>query len=551
MPSPVLSVRGTQIVDASGTPVILRGYNIGGWMNMENFLTGYPGTESQHRRVLRQVLGPDLYEAFFDRFMTAFFTDADARYLASLGLNSVRIPFNYRHFEDDDRPFELKPEGFALLDRAIGHCQRHGLYAVLDFHALPGSQNQHWHSDNGTHVAGFWVHKHFQDRAIYLWEAIAARYRDNATVAGYNLMNEPADPEGTAIRPFCDRAIDAIRAVDPDHIIFLDGNRYATDFSAFEDVPVYPNVVYSAHDYALPGFVDGGPYPGLSRGTYVDRDVLEETFRRRTEFMRRTGTPIWIGEFGPVYTGDPERDEQKYQVLRDQLDIYRRHGAGWAVWAYKDVGLQGLVSAAPDSAWMKRIGDVLAKKARLGVDAWGTTDAGVRDIMAPIERAFAQEYPGFDPFPFGQENWIMTLVRCILLAEPMLEDFGRCFAGVAETATVHELADSFLLENCVVRQGLADVLAASARLLPPAGPGGAPARSRARSRPPATARSGRPAAGAAGCHRSARHARGGRLPPGSCGTRVPRAADATGPRAHGRPAGRCPTRPAARRSARR
>jgi endoglucanase len=44
MPSPVLSVRGTQIVDAAGTPVILRGYNIGGWMNMENFLTGYPGT---------------------------------------------------------------------------------------------------------------------------------------------------------------------------------------------------------------------------------------------------------------------------------------------------------------------------------------------------------------------------------------------------------------------------------------------------------------------------------------------------------------------------
>ncbi len=39
--------------------------------------------------------------------MTVFFDDADARYLASLGMNSVRIPFNYRHFEDDARPFEL------------------------------------------------------------------------------------------------------------------------------------------------------------------------------------------------------------------------------------------------------------------------------------------------------------------------------------------------------------------------------------------------------------------------------------------------------------
>ena len=463
MPSSVLTVRGDQIVDGSGNIVSLRGYNIGGWMNMENFLTGYPGTESGQRQVLHQVLGPELYDAFFDRFMDVFFADADARYLASLGLNSVRIPFNYRHFEDDARPFELKPEGFALLDRAIGHCARNGLYAILDFHALPGAQNQHWHSDNATHLAGFWTYRHFQDRVVRLWEALAERYRGNATVAGYNIMNEPADPSGTLIKPFYDRVTEAVRAIDRDHIIFLDGNRYSTDFSAFEDGPVYPNTVYAAHDYALPGFVDGGPYPGVSRGVYVDRKAVEETFLRRTEFMRRTGTPIWIGEFGPVFTGDLERDEQKYELLSDQLDIYQRYGASWSMWAYKDMGAEGLVSAAPDSPWVERIRDVLAKKARLGVDAWGTVDTGIRNIMAPIEETFAKEYPGFDPFPFGQQNWIMTLVRGILLAQPMLEDFGRCFAGVTDAATVHALADSFMLENCVIRSRLAAMLAGSAR----------------------------------------------------------------------------------------
>lgn len=201
MPDSVLSVRGDKIVDGSGQRVNLRGYNIGGWMNMENFLTGYPGTESQHRRVLRRVLGLEIYAAFFDRFMTVFFDDADARYLASLGMNSVRIPFNYRHFDDDARPFELKESGFALLDRAVGHCQRHGLYAVLDFHALPGSQNQHWHSDNETHKAGFWVYRHFADRVVHLWEALAARYRGNATVAGYNIMNFTDRPWSRTRRP--------------------------------------------------------------------------------------------------------------------------------------------------------------------------------------------------------------------------------------------------------------------------------------------------------------------------------------------------------------
>ncbi len=91
--------------------------------------------------------------------------------------------------------------------------------------------------------------------------------------------------------------------MDPDHILFLDGNRYSTQFDQLGD-PL-PNCVYTAHDYALPGFVDGGPYPGVSRGEYVDRDRIEETFLARTQYMRDTGTPIWVGEFGPVYTGDP------------------------------------------------------------------------------------------------------------------------------------------------------------------------------------------------------------------------------------------------------
>src|SRR5690606_21458663 len=142
------------------------------WMNMENFITGFPATESLQRRALRRVLGEEGYTRFFDRFLTGFFTADDARYLASLGLNSVRVPFNYRHFEDDARPFTLKEEGFALLDRAVDACAEAGLYTILDLHAVPGCQNQHWHSDNPTHRAEFWNHPHFQDRVVHLWEAL-------------------------------------------------------------------------------------------------------------------------------------------------------------------------------------------------------------------------------------------------------------------------------------------------------------------------------------------------------------------------------------------
>jgi hypothetical protein len=354
------------------------------------------------------------------------------------------------------RPFELKEEGFELLDRAIDRCARHGIYTIVDLHAAPGFQNQHWHSDNPTHWAFFWTHKHFQDRVVNLWEALARRYRDNPWVAGYNPLNEPGDAEGSAIGPFYRRLHDAIRAIDPDHILFLDGNRYSLDFDIFEGT--WPNTVYTVHDYALAGFVDGGSYPGTSRGEYVDRDVLEEVFLVRTEFMRHTETPIWVGEFGPVYTNDKTADEMRYQVLVDQLDIYRRYGASWAIWTYKDIGLQGLVHADPQSPYMRRIKPILEKKARLGADAWGSLDTGIRDIMDPIEKTFRREFPGFDPFPFGSESWTQRLVRHVLLAEPLVGDFGRCFEGVKGSERILALADSFRFDNCLTRTRLVDVL---------------------------------------------------------------------------------------------
>ena len=288
--SQALKVRGNQILNADGQPVVLRGFGLGGWMNMENFITGYPANEQAQRDAIRGVIGDELYLLFFERFLEYFFTEADAAFVRSLGLNLVRLPINYRHFEDDMRPFELKEEGFKHLDRAIDECARHGVYTILDLHAFAGYQNQHWHSDNPTHAALFWEHEHFQDRAVWLWERFAERYKGNAWVAGYNIMNEPADPKGSRVEPFYRRVMQAVRAIDSDHMLFLEGNRYSTEFHMFGD-PL-PNVVYTNHDYAPAGFMDAGPYPGVSRGEYVDRQALEDKFLKRSEYMLEYDIPM-------------------------------------------------------------------------------------------------------------------------------------------------------------------------------------------------------------------------------------------------------------------
>lgn len=455
MSTRVLTTQESQIVDGAGQPVLLRGFGLGGWMNMENFITGYPANEEAQRQVLRKVLGDEKYTFFFDRFLEYFFTADDARYIASLGLNLLRLPINYRHFESDQEPFVINEEGFKHLDRVIELCAQHQIYTIIDLHALPGYQNQDWHSDNPTHKALFWQHKHFQDRTVHLWEVIARRYQGNPWVAGYNPMNEPGDVSAELILPFYQRLYQAIRAIDPDHILFLEGNRYSTEFHMFTET--WPNVIYTVHDYALPGFIDGGPYPGVSRGEFVDKAVLEETFLQRTEFMRRTNTPIWVGEFGPVYTGDATADAMRYQVLRDQLEIYCRHQANWAIWTYKDIGLQGVVYSAPDSPWNRLLRPVLEKKARLGVDAWGGTDTQIRHVMQPLEELFAQEFPDYQPFPFGVSWMVNRLVRHILLSEPLLAEFAELFRGLNEQ-DIEALMQSFQFKHCQQRTDLASIL---------------------------------------------------------------------------------------------
>jgi hypothetical protein len=292
-----------------------------------------------------------------------------------------------------------------------------------------------------------------------LWEALADRYKDNPWVAGYNPLNEPGDSSGERLEPFYRRLVGAIRSVDSNHILFLDGNKHGTTFAMFKEP--WENTVYSLHDYALAGFPDSGDYPGISRGEYVDKDYLRSKFLERSDYMRRTGTPIWVGEFGPVYTGDPSRDEMRFDVLRDQLDIYSEFGANWSLWTYKDIGLQGIRFVDPESPYLQLVDPVLKKKAVFGVDAWGSTGEGVTDLVDPIKERIKKDFPSFNPPPWGVDSYVDTLIRHIMFAEPMAQEFAELFRGIGvEEAEL--LAGSFAFTNTLERKELAGIIRADA-----------------------------------------------------------------------------------------
>ena len=450
-----LMVSGDKLINQRGDTVILRGFGLGGMLHMENFINGYPANEEAMREGLLGVLGEEKYNLYFNHYYRNYFTEPDAEYIHSLGLNLVRIPINYRLWEDDMNPRVIKEGAFEHLDRVITLCAKHQIYTIIDLHALPGFHNQHWHSDNPTHKAQFWKHKDFQDRVVCLWEVIAERYKDQPWVAGYDLINEPAEPAGEKVFLYYKRLYEAIGNIDPDHILFLEGNTYATDFEMFTEV--WDNVVYTNHDYAVPGFIRGGDYPGYTDGKYFNRDTFEEYFLKRSEFMFNHNIPVWVGEFGPVYTGIPEKDEMRYQVLKDQLAYYHKYKVSWCIWLYKDMGLQAIMHQNENTPYMKLVSSFLKRKNALGADEWGSTDAEIRQVMAPIEELFKKEFAAYEPYPFGQQNHINLLVRNILIAEALVPEYCNLFKDLS-TEDLIALARSFRFENYVKRERLEDIL---------------------------------------------------------------------------------------------
>lgn len=450
-----LKVSGNQIVNQKGDTVYLRGFGLGGMLHMENFINGYPSNEETMREGLLEVLGEKKYNLFFDTFLNSYFTEPDAQYIHSLGLNLVRIPVNYRRFEDDMNPGVIREEAFKYLDKVIELCAKNQIYTIIDLHALPGAQNQHWHSDNPTHKALFWQHKDFQDRVVHLWEVIAEHYKNQPWVAGYDLINEPAEPTGEKVIPYYKRLREAIVKIDPDHILFLEGDRYAVDFSKFTEV--WDNVVYTNHDYAIPGFITGGDYPGYTGKRYFNKDTLEHDFLKRSEFMFSHNVPLWVGEFGPVYTGNPEKDNMRYQILKDQLAYYNKYKVSWCIWLYKDMGLQAIIHQNENTPYMKLVSSFLSKKDSLGADSWGATDKNIRQVIKPLEDLFKEKFPGYNPYPKGQVSHINLMVRHLLIAEALVPEYCELFKDLTEQNLI-ELAQSFRFENYVKRNRLEEIL---------------------------------------------------------------------------------------------
>ncbi|HOF88771.1 MAG TPA: cellulase family glycosylhydrolase, partial [Armatimonadota bacterium] len=220
--------------------------------------------------------------------------------------------------------------------------RRHGVHVCINLHRAPG-----YCVNPPAEPRSLWRDADALAAFIYQWEAFARRYRGiPSSQVSFDLVNEPPAPNETMTRAEHERVmratVAAIRAVDPDRLIILDGLSWGNDPAPeLADLPA----ARSCRAYAPFGishykasWANGErfPPPAWPGGWNFDdapwdRARLEAHYAPWAELAAR-GVGVHCGE-GGAYLHTPH--DVLLRWFRDVLEILTGHNIGWALWNFR------------------------------------------------------------------------------------------------------------------------------------------------------------------------------------------------------------------------
>lgn len=325
-----IHVDGPDLVQPNGERLFIQGTNLGNWLNPEGYMFGLKKTNSAWMidLMLKEMVGPDATADFWHAFLTNYITKADIDFIAAQGANTVRLPFNYKLFTDEDYMGETgQKQPFLLMDRVVAWCKANGLYLILDMHDCPGSQT----GDNIDDGYGYpWLFESERSQQLFcdIWVEIARHYRDESTILGYELMNEPIahyfenkDSLYTLLQPLYKRAVKAIRTVDQNHVILLGGAHWNSFFFMFDDWTFDKNIMFTCHRY-------GGP-------------ATKEAIKDYIDFRDKTQLPMYMGEIG--------HNTMEWQA--QFVEVMKQNNIGYTFWPYKKIDNSCMMGIQRPAEW--------------------------------------------------------------------------------------------------------------------------------------------------------------------------------------------------------
>lgn len=326
-----------KIVTGTGEEIILRGMGLGGWMLQEGYMmrsSAFASTQHDLKAKISDLIGEDNMNEFYDAWLKNHCTRSDIDSLAKWGFNSVRLPMHYNLFT---LPIEKEPvagqntwleKGFNMVDSLLKWCTANQMYLILDLHAAPGGQGHDAAiSDYDDTKPSLWESAANRSKTVELWRKLAEKYADSTWIGGYDLLNEANWdlPGGTMLKQLYVDIIAAIRSVDKNHLVFIEGNWFANDFTgllpATTSSPLMDeNMAYSFHKY------------WNSTGAGSIQWMLD--------IRNNYNVPIWLGESG----------ENSNEWFARTIKTMEDNSIGWAWWPLKKIGSVAGVSTILETA---------------------------------------------------------------------------------------------------------------------------------------------------------------------------------------------------------
>jgi endoglucanase len=341
-----LRAEGRDLVDADGRKIILRGMGLGGWMLQEGYMFRLSplGQQYKIKAAIADVTSKEKADAFYRKWLANHTRKVDIDSMAAWGFNSIRLPMHYALYTlpAEEEPVKGKDtwleEGFALTDELLKWCEANRMYLILDLHAAPGGQgNDLPISDRNPDKPSLWQSEANQQKTVALWRKLAERYKNSRWIGGYDIINEPnwgfedpKDVRGTAEtknEPLKKLLVDitkAIREVDPNHLIIIEGNGFGNNYSGL--MPAWDkNMALSFHKY----------------GNYNSKAAIQKFLDLRQQY----NVPIWLGETG----------ENSNNWFTECIRLCERENIGWCWWQEKKMGIANPLEIRQPAGYQKLV----------------------------------------------------------------------------------------------------------------------------------------------------------------------------------------------------
>lgn len=391
-----LHTQGRLILDEEGKEVRLRSCN---WYGGESILLPQGLWSKPYRTV---TVGGVEQEGILDT-------------IARLGFNSVRLPicqditwagrkpnctasgWDATYIRADLNPDLLNganpselPQpvipAIEIFDKIIAYCKLLKLRVILDMHCLaPNDDNVagaggKWFTTTTPTTPGATAGARGEPRneaqMLAAWTFLANRYKNEPTVCGFDLVNEPFnsawdDTTQNGVAAFYERCGAAIQAINPKLLIICEGvagnvtvapgKTYGAWWAGKLDVararpitlPTPNQVVYSPHEYG--SFLNGTSQAWFTQPDYPNN--MPEFWRGMWGYLAEEDiAPVWVGEFGSTMKAKGDYTQHfvdlDMQWLGKMAAYFEANKINFSYWSINPPGEpDGILSQSQSGQW--------------------------------------------------------------------------------------------------------------------------------------------------------------------------------------------------------